>query len=85
MQTTSVQIINTVDQTEYSFNVLATNTLNVIDTYSVYVQKESDNNFEVFLITDGVTPKYKNFSDETVANLYAMKLILKQKKAYINK
>ena len=82
MTTSTVQIINTPDQTEYTFDVLATNTFSRIDSYSAFVQKESDNNFDVVFVTDGERPKYKSFSDETAANLYAMKLLMKYKKSY---
>ena len=82
MKTSTVQIINTPDQTEYTFDVLSTKNFYPIDSYSVFVQKESDNNFDVVFVTDGESPKYKSFSDETDANIYAMKLLMKYKKSY---
>ena len=83
MTTSPVQIINTPGLTEYSFKLLATNTFFPIDFYSVFVEKIEDDEFDVIFITDGETPKYKSFSDETSANLYAMKLLMKHKKSCI--
>ena len=82
MTTSAVQIVNTENLTEYTFNVLATNTNNVIDSYSVFVEKDWEGNFEVSSIVEDASPKYKTFEDETDANIYAMKLILGYKKQY---
>lgn len=82
MTASTTQIVNTENLTEYTFNVLASNTNNVIDTYSVFVEKDWDNNFEVVSVVEGVNPKYKTFKDETDANIYAMKLISGYKKQY---
>ena len=81
MTTSTIKIERTEEQTVISYNVIASETNNIIGTPTVYVTKYDDNDFLV--MTDDLTKNIeKSFSNEDDADLYAMKILINDKKNY---
>jgi len=81
MTTSTIKIERTAEITTFSYNTIATRTNNVIGTPTVYVQKYDENEF--FVSTDDLTKNVeKTFSNEDDADLFAMKILMNDKKNY---
>ena len=83
MTTSTIKIERTEEITTFSYNTIASKTNNIIGTPSVYVQKYDENEF--FVSTDDFTKNVeKTFSNEDDADLFAMKILMNDKKNYNN-
>ena len=81
MTTSTIKIERTAEITTFSYNTIATRTNNVIGTPTVYVQKYDENEF--FVSTDDLAKNVeKTFSNEDDADLFAMKILMNDKKNY---
>ena len=81
MTTSTIKIERTEEQTIFSYNIISSGTNNIIGTPTVYVTKYDDNDFLV--MTDDLTKNIeKSFSNEDDADLYAMNILIIDKKNY---
>jgi hypothetical protein len=81
MTTSTIKIERAEEMTTFSYNTMASRTNSVIGTPTVYVQKYDENEF--FVSTDDLTKNVeKTFSNEDDADLFAMKILMNDKKNY---
>ena len=81
MTTSTIKIERTTEMTIISYNTIASRTNNVIGTPTVFVQKFDENEF--YVSTDDLTKNIKKtFSNEDDADLFAMKILMNDKKNY---
>ena len=81
MTTSTIKIERTTEMTIFSYNTIASRTNNVIGTPTVFVQKFDENEF--YVSTDDLTKNIKKtFSNEDDADLFAMKILMNDKKNY---
>ena len=81
MTTSTIKIERTTEMTIVSYNTIASRTNNVIGTPTVFVQKFDENEF--YVSTDDLTKNIKKtFSNEDDADLFAMKILMNDKKNY---
>ena len=79
MTTSTIKIERTTEMTIFSYNTIASRTNNVIGTPTVFVQKFDENEF--YVSTDDLTKNIKKtFSNEDDADLFAMKILMNDKK-----
>ena len=81
MTTSTIKIERIKEQTIFSYNTIATITNNIIGTPTVYVTKYDDNDF-VIITDDLIKNVEKSFNNEDDADLYAMKILMNDKKDY---
>ena len=81
MTTSTIKIERIKEQTIFSYNTIATITNNIIGTPTVYVTKYDDNDF-VIITDDLIKNVEKSFNNEDDADLYAMKILMNDKKNY---
>ena len=81
MTTSTIKIERTEEMTTLSYNTISSTTNKIIGTPTVYVKKYDDNDF--LIITDDLTKNIeKTFSNEDDADLFAMKILINDKKNY---
>ena len=81
MTTSTIKIERTTEMTIFSYNTIASRTNTVIGTPTVFVQKFDENEF--YVSTDDLTKNIKKtFSNEDDADLFAMKILMNDKKNY---
>ena len=81
MTTSTIKIERTTEMTIFSYNTIASRTNNVIGTPTVFFQKFDENEF--YVSTDDLTKNIKKtFSNEDDADLFAMKILMNDKKNY---
>ena len=81
MTTSTIKIERTTEMTIFSYNTIASRTNSVIGTPTVFVQKFDENEF--YVSTDDLTKNIKKtFSNEDDADLFAMKILMNDKKNY---
>ena len=81
MTTSTIKIERTTEMTIFSYNTIASRTNDVIGTPTVFVQKFDENEF--YVSTDDLTKNIKKtFYNEDDADLFAMKILMNDKKNY---
>jgi len=81
MKTSSIKIERKEDITIMTYNVISSKTKNIIGSPTVYIKKYDNDDF--FVLTDDFSKNVeKNFNNEDDADLFAMKILMNDKKKY---
>lgn len=81
METSSIKIERKEDITIMTYNVISSKTKNIIGSPTVYIKKYDNDDF--FVLTDDFSKNVeKNFNNEDDADLFAMKILINDKKKY---